>query len=100
MGMQNTSSDTQDKPLSTDPQDLRADIEALKAAQALQAATFAGAEATQTATFAGSQATQAAVTAGAQATQAAATAGLMATVAAGFVALVVGLFLGSNMRQR
>jgi hypothetical protein len=55
----------------------------LEKAQAVQAATHAGAEATQAATLAG-----------AQSTQAAAHAGTWATMAAGSVALVVGMFLG------
>lgn len=49
--------------------------------------------------MAGAQATQAAVTAGATATQAAATVGTWATMLAGSVALVVGLFLGMNVRR-
>ena len=69
-------------------EDLRKDIEALKIAQATQAAAMAGAEATQ-----------AAVTAGATATQAAAVAGTWATMIAGAVALVVGLFVGMNVRK-
>jgi phage-related tail protein len=70
------------------PEELRAEIESLKIAQATQAAAMAGAEATQ-----------AAVTAGATATQAAATAGTMATMIAGSIALVTGLFLGLAMRR-
>jgi hypothetical protein len=62
---------------------LRQEMEDLKKAQAVQAATEAGA-----------QATQAAVTAGAQATQAAAVAGLATAVAAGATGLVVGMLLG------
>jgi hypothetical protein len=60
----------------------------LKTAQAVQAATQAGA-----------QATQAAATAGAQATQAAASAGIMTTMAAGFISLVVGVLLGWAVRR-
>lgn len=64
--------------------DVRQEIEDLKKAQAVQAATEAGA-----------QATQAAATAGAQATQAAATAGLGVAVASGAAGLVAGMLLGS-----
>src|SRR5438309_48722 len=95
-GMQDESSQPSS---STDPKDLRAEIEKLKQEVAVQAATTAGAQATQAATLAGSQATQAAATAGAQATQAAMNAGTLATVAAGFVALVVGVFLGATMQK-
>lgn len=68
--------------------DLRKEIENLKIAQATQAAAMAGAEATQ-----------AALTAGTTAAQAAATAGTWATMVAGAVALVVGLFLGLNVKR-
>ena len=61
----------------------------LEKAQAVQAATQAGAEATQAATQAG-----------AHATQAAAHAGTWATMAAGSVALVVGMFLGLTIGRR
>jgi hypothetical protein len=64
--------------------DLRQEIEELKKAQAVQAATQAGANATQ-----------AAAQAGAQAPQAAATAGMGATIAAGAAGLVVGMLLGA-----
>jgi ElaB/YqjD/DUF883 family membrane-anchored ribosome-binding protein len=64
-------------------------VSALETAQAVQAATQAGAEATQAATQAG-----------AQATQAAAHAGTWATMAAGSVALVVGMFLGITIGRR
>lgn len=67
---------------------LREDIEALKIAQAAQAAAIVGA-----------QATQAAVTAGTTAAQAAAIAGTWATMVVGSVALVVGIFLGLNIRR-
>jgi hypothetical protein len=60
----------------------------LEKAQAVQAATQAGAEATQAATLAG-----------AQATQAAAHAGTWSTMAAGAVALVVGMFLGVTITR-
>ena len=70
------------------PDSLREEIEALKIGQAVQATALAGA-----------QATQAAVTAGATATQAAATAGTWATMIAGATALVVGLFVGMNVRR-
>lgn len=63
--------------------ELRQEIEDLKKAQEVQAATDAGAHATQ-----------AAVQAGATATQTAAQAGLAATVMTGGVALVVGMLLG------
>jgi hypothetical protein len=64
-------------------------ISELEKAQAVQAATQAGAEATQAATLAG-----------AQATQAAAHAGTWATMAAGSIALVVGMFLGVTLNKR
>ena len=64
--------------------DLRQEIEDLKKAQAVQAATDAGAHATQ-----------AAVQAGAAATQTAAQAGLAATMMSGAAALVVGMLLGA-----
>jgi ElaB/YqjD/DUF883 family membrane-anchored ribosome-binding protein len=64
-------------------------VSELEKAQAVQAATQAGAEATQAATQAG-----------AQATQAAAHAGTWATMAAGSVALVVGMFLGLTIGRR
>lgn len=63
--------------------DLRQELEDLKQAQAVQAATQAGA-----------QATQAATQAGAQATQAAAQAGMAAAIVSGFVCLIVGTLLG------
>ena len=58
-------------------------IHALETAQAVQAATMAGAEATQ-----------AAAQAGMTATGAATAAGNMATMVVGSVSLVVGMFLG------
>jgi hypothetical protein len=61
----------------------------LEKAQAVQAATQAGAEATQAATQAG-----------AQATQAAAQAGTWATMGAGFTGLIVGMFLGLSIGRR
>ena len=64
--------------------DVRQEIEDLKKAQAVQAATDAGAHATQ-----------AAVQAGATATLTAAQAGMAATVMTGAAALVVGMLLGS-----
>ena len=67
----------------TDTVEVAQRIEALEKAQAVQAATEAGAQATQAATLAG-----------AQATQAAAHAGTWATMAAGSIALIVGMFLG------
>ena len=77
----------------TDTVDEASRIEALEKAQAVQAATEAGAQATQAATLAG-----------AQTTQAAAHAGTWATMAAGSIALIVGMFLGltiaSNNRDR
>lgn len=74
--------------MTNEPEQLRSEIEALKIAQATQAATFLGA-----------QATQAAATAGTTATQAAATAGTFATMVAGSVALIVGLFLGISIKR-
>jgi|tagenome__1003787_1003787.scaffolds.fasta_scaffold14980467_1 hypothetical protein len=64
-------------------------LEDLEKAQAVQAATQAGAEATQAASMAG-----------AQATQAAAHAGTWTTMAAGSIALVVGMFLGLTIAKR
>ena len=58
-------------------------IHGLETAQAVQAATMAGAEATQAAIQAGNMATTAAMSAG-----------NMALTVAGSVALVVGIFLG------
>jgi hypothetical protein len=58
-------------------------LSALEKAQAVQAATQAGAEATQAATQAGKTATQAA-----------AQAGTVGTMAAGAIGLIVGIFLG------
>jgi ElaB/YqjD/DUF883 family membrane-anchored ribosome-binding protein len=69
--------------------DLTQRVSELEKAQAVQAATQAGAEATQ-----------AAAQAGAQATQAAAHAGTWATMGAGSVALVVGMFLGLAIGRR
>jgi hypothetical protein len=63
-------------------------VSELEKAQAVQAATQAGAEATQ-----------AAAMSGAQATQAAAHAGTWATMAAGSIALVVGIFLGVTIAK-
>lgn len=63
-------------------------VENLEKAQAVQAATQAGAEATQAATLAG-----------AQATQAAAHAGTWTTMAAGSIALIVGMFLGLTISK-
>jgi hypothetical protein len=58
-------------------------VSALEKAQAVQAATQAGAEATQAATQAGMTATQAA-----------SQAGVVGMMAAGSIALIVGIFLG------
>jgi hypothetical protein len=63
-------------------------VSELEKAQAVQAATQAGAEATQAATLAG-----------AQSTQAAAHAGTWTTMAAGSVALVIGMFLGLTIAK-
>ena len=62
--------------------DVREEIQELKHAMELQAATQAGVDATQVATMAG-----------AQATQAAAHAGTWSTIAAGAGGLIVGMFL-------
>jgi hypothetical protein len=72
----------------TDTAEVAKRIEALEKAQAVQAATEAGAQATQAATLAG-----------AQATQAAAHAGTWATMAAGSIALIVGMFLGLTINR-
>ena len=61
-------------------------LHGLETAQAVQAATMAGAEATQAAIQAGNMATTAAMSAG-----------NMAVTVAGSVALVVGIFLGLAM---
>ena len=66
----------------TAPKDVRGEIQDLRKAMEVQAATQAGA-----------QATQAAAQAGAQATQAAAQAGTWSTMLAGGAGLVVGMFL-------
>lgn len=66
--------------------DVQHELQALEKAQAVQAATQAGA-----------QATQAATQAGGMATMAAAQAGTAAAVAAGGIGLVVGIFLGLTM---
>jgi len=68
--------------------DLAQRVSELEKAQAVQAATQAGAEATQAATQAGAQATQAAAHAGTWA------------MGAGSVALVVGMFLGLAIGRR
>jgi hypothetical protein len=73
---------------SADQDDLGQRLSDLEKAQAVQAATQAGAQATQAATLAG-----------AQATQAAAHAGTWSTMAAGAVALVVGMFLGVTITR-
>ncbi len=85
---------------STEEFDARSEIEALKLAQATQAATMAGAQATQAATMAGAQATQAAAQAGVAATNAAAQAGTVAMVIAGSVGATVGLFLGMAIARK
>jgi hypothetical protein len=72
----------------TTQSDVAERISQLEKAQAVQAATQAGAEATQAATLAG-----------AQSTQAAAHAGTWATMAAGSIALVVGMFLGATLKR-
>jgi hypothetical protein len=63
--------------------DLRAELEDLKMAQAVQAATTAGAQATQLATQAGQAATTAATFAG-----------TWSTIAAGTVMFFIGLWVG------
>jgi precorrin-6x reductase len=73
----------------TDTAELAQRLDALEKAQAVQAATEAGAQATQAATLAG-----------AQATQAAAHAGTWTTMAAGSVALIVGMLLGLTIADR
>lgn len=70
-----------------DPRLIRQDLEDLKRAQEVAAATQVGAQATQTATQAGQASTMAA-----------AQAGLMSTVVAGAVSLIVGMFLGMAIR--
>ena len=62
-------------------------LHSLETTQAVQAATQAGAEATQ-----------AAMQAGAATTNAAAHAGTVAMIAAGSISLIVGMFLGLNIR--
>ena len=73
----------------TTTDDVSKRIDDLEKAQAVQAATQAGAEATQAATLAG-----------AQSTQAAAHAGTWTTMAAGSIALIVGMFLGLTISKR
>jgi hypothetical protein len=63
-------------------------LSALEKAQAVQAATQAGAEATQAATQAGTTATQAA-----------AQAGIVGMMATGSIALIVGIFLGITIAK-
>lgn len=74
--------------VTTDMQELRKDVNDLKTAQAVQAATQAGAIATQTATQAGGMATMGA-----------AQAGTVGAVIAGAGGLVVGMFLGLLIRS-
>jgi hypothetical protein len=74
--------------VSTDVQELRKEVNDLKTAQAVQAATQAGEMATQAATQAGGIATMGAAQAG--------TVGALISGAAG---LVVGLFLGLLIRS-
>jgi hypothetical protein len=71
-----------------EPTDVAERLSALEKAQAVQAATQAGAEATQAATQAGTTATQAA-----------AQAGTVGMVAAGSIALIVGIFLGITIAR-
>jgi hypothetical protein len=79
---------TEERITSNGTEDLSHRLSELEKAQAVQAATQAGAEATQ-----------AAAMSGAQATQAAAHAGTWATMAAGSIALVVGIFLGVTIAK-
>jgi hypothetical protein len=79
----------EDGSQTTTKADMAERISELEKAQAVQAATQAGAEATQAATLAG-----------AQSTQAAAHAGTWATMATGSIALVVGMFLGVTLNKR
>jgi hypothetical protein len=72
----------------SEPNEVWQEIEDLKKAQAVQAATDAGAHATQ-----------AAVQAGAQAAQAAATAGMGMAVGAGSAGLVVGMLSAACSRE-
>jgi hypothetical protein len=73
--------------MSMQENDVNERLHAVETAQAVQAATLAGAEATQ-----------GAIQAGAATTNAAAHAGTVAMVAAGSVALIVGMFLGLTIR--
>jgi len=84
--------------MNTESQELRKDVNDLKTAQAVQAATQAGEMATQAATQAGAIATQAATQAGGMATMGAAQAGTVGALIAGAAGLVVGLFLGLLIR--
>jgi hypothetical protein len=81
--LMNMPQDERNRNLANEEFDARGEIEALKIAQATQAATLAGA-----------QATQAAAQAGVAATNAAAQAGTVAMVVAGSVGAIAGLFLG------
>lgn len=68
---------------------LRSELEELKRAQAVQAATATGAEATQAATQAGQAATTAATFMG-----------TWSTIAAGAGMLIIGMFLGLAINKR
>lgn len=79
---------TENGTTTTESDELASRMSDLEKAQAVQAATQAGA-----------QATQAAALTGAQTTQAAAHAGTWSTMAAGAIALVVGMFLGVSIAK-
>jgi hypothetical protein len=97
--MQELRKDNMEGNVSTDVQELRKEVNDLKTAQAVQAATQAGEMATQAATQAGAIATQAATQAGGIATMGAAQAGTVGALISGAAGLVVGLFLGLLIRS-
>jgi hypothetical protein len=89
-----------ERPSAMPENDLQERIHGLETAQAVQAATQAGAEAAQSAAMAGMTATNAAMQAGSTATMAAMQAGTWATMAAGSAGLIVGIFLGIVIGRR
>ena len=97
--MQALRKDKMETNVTTDMQELRKDVNDLKTAQAVQAATQAGEMATQAATQAGAIATQTATQAGGMATMGAAQAGTVGAVISGAAGLVVGMFLALLIRS-
>jgi hypothetical protein len=108
-GLSQDESGTPAPTLNTEPErpptpmpenDLEERVHGLETAQAVQAATQAGAEATQSAAMAGMTSTNAAVQAGNVATSAAMHAGTWATMGAGAAGLIIGIFLGIVLDRR